>query len=249
MADISIQDPAVHPAPKSYTIAGAQEIILKGVSASFDGSGAASSWVPAVQIVDPSGHVVGTYPCGTALAAGASADVAWFPGVGGQSQATGSTTQAYSPLLDTPDNSGNTFPALTTANGFSHIRRVLPYFAHGGAGSWFGTIRVPSNYVSTPILTVSAVVNSAAGAVRWIVGSAVVANGASEDAAFTNETAQNITVPGVALRRFDTIFPLSTSPVAGADLNFVVTRDGGNAGDTCTATAAVWTVLFTYTSG
>jgi hypothetical protein len=80
MADISILDPAVHAAPKAYLVKGAQEIVLKGVSASFDGGGAAGSFVPAVQVVDPSGFIVGTYICGTTLAAGASADVAWFPG-------------------------------------------------------------------------------------------------------------------------------------------------------------------------
>lgn len=54
---------------------------MKGVTASFDGTGAATQFVPAVQILDPSGFVVGTYPSATTLSAGATADVSWFPGV------------------------------------------------------------------------------------------------------------------------------------------------------------------------
>lgn len=88
MADISILDSAAHAAPKGYTVAGSQEIVLKGVTASFDGTGAAGSWVPAFQVVDPSGHVAGTYTAGSTLAAGASADVSWFPGVGSGGSAT-----------------------------------------------------------------------------------------------------------------------------------------------------------------
>lgn len=79
MPDISILDPAVHAAPKGYTVKGAQEIILRCVSGSFDGTSAAGSFVPAVQVVDPSGFIVGTYVLGSTLVAGASADVSWFP--------------------------------------------------------------------------------------------------------------------------------------------------------------------------
>jgi hypothetical protein len=81
MADISILDPAVSAVPKSYKVKGAQEIVLKGVTASYDGTGAGGSFIPAVQVVDPSGFIVGTYTLGSTLTAGASADVSWFPGV------------------------------------------------------------------------------------------------------------------------------------------------------------------------
>jgi hypothetical protein len=81
MADISILDQSVHAAPKGYTVKGAQEIRIKSVTGSFDGTGAGGSWIPAVQIVDPSGFVVLTAVADSTLAAGASADVSWFPGV------------------------------------------------------------------------------------------------------------------------------------------------------------------------
>jgi len=88
VTDISILDPSAAAAPKGYTIKGAQEVVIRNVTASFDGTSAASAWVPALQIVDPSGFVTGTYPLGTSLAAGASADVSWFPSVGGSTSST-----------------------------------------------------------------------------------------------------------------------------------------------------------------
>jgi hypothetical protein len=93
MADISILDKAAASVPKAYKIAGAQEIVLKGVTASFDGGGAGGNWIPAVQVIDPSGFVVGTYTIGSTLAAGVSADVSWFPGVGSNTGASGSGIQ------------------------------------------------------------------------------------------------------------------------------------------------------------
>lgn len=79
MADASILDPAVHAAPKGYVVKGAQEIVLKSVSASFDGTSAAGAFVPAFQLIDPSGVVAGTYTFGGSLSVGATADITWFP--------------------------------------------------------------------------------------------------------------------------------------------------------------------------
>lgn len=79
MADASILDPSVAAAPKQYTISGSQELLIKSISATFDGSAAAVSWVPAIQVCDSESEVIGTYPMDTALAAGASADVSFFP--------------------------------------------------------------------------------------------------------------------------------------------------------------------------
>ena len=70
-------------APAEWVLPASLQILLKNVYASFDGSGAAGSFVPALTIKSDSGHTVGTYPCATTVAAGGSADVTWFPGVGG----------------------------------------------------------------------------------------------------------------------------------------------------------------------
>ena len=164
------------------------------------------------------------------------------------SAVVGATVQVRVPALDTPDFSGNAYPSLTKSNGFSNIQRLLPYFSHSGDGTWTGTIRVPQDYGSAGKIIISAVVNSASGAVRWVVSTAIVANGVTEDTSVTSETAQNITVPGVALKRFDTTFTLTTTPVAGSDMNVQLTRQASSGSDTCTAAAGIWSVAFQYTT-
>lgn len=81
MADVTILAPGTSSAPLDYPVGNAQEIILRSLKASFDGTGAAAAFLPAVQIISPSGTVLGTYITDTSVAAGASADVSWFPGV------------------------------------------------------------------------------------------------------------------------------------------------------------------------
>jgi hypothetical protein len=81
MADISILATQTAAAPTDYVVKGAQEIVVRAVTASFDGTAAGGSFVPAVQVIDTGGTIVGTYPCSTTLAAGALADVSWFPGL------------------------------------------------------------------------------------------------------------------------------------------------------------------------
>jgi hypothetical protein len=247
VADISILDPAVHAAPKSYMIHGAQEIVLKGVTATLDGTGAAGTWVPALQVVDPSGFVVGTYTCGTVLAAGASADVSWFPGVSVSAHG-GSVTATFTSYVpfDGPDTNGNGYLALTASQGFANVRRVVPAFRSGLFGTWEGSIPVPSNYISGGQITTSFVANATTGVLRHRVGTAVVAAGVSEDTAYTQEAYVNVTVPGTALRRFDTTFVLSTLPALGSNINVQVTRDGANVADTLAVSALMWETIFEY---
>lgn len=82
MADVAIRAAAVKAVPRDYTIPGAQEILPKSVSATMDGSAAASAWFPCLQVLDPGGNVMFSAVSSTSVAAGASAEVSWFPGVG-----------------------------------------------------------------------------------------------------------------------------------------------------------------------
>jgi hypothetical protein len=248
MADISILQSAAAAVPTGYTIAGAQEIVLKSVTASFDGSGAGGSYVPAVQVVDPSGHIVGTFTLQQTLAAGVSADISWFPGLAGATSGSAATGTVQVPIyLDTPDNSGNAFPTLTGSNGFLVVQRILPALSHAGDGTWVGSIPVPLDYNSTPQIIISAVTNAVVGAVRWNVGTTVINHGSSEDTAFVDETAQNITVPNTTSTRFDTTFSITGSvPVANKTLNVRIKRNASNAGDTCTFAALIWQIVFQY---
>lgn len=79
MADRAIVDTSTETAPKDYQLTGAQQLLVKAVRAEIDGSGAAGSYVPTLQQLAPDGQVMWEAPQDTTLAAGASADVSWFP--------------------------------------------------------------------------------------------------------------------------------------------------------------------------
>lgn len=70
-------------APLAYPVPAASAIVPVFATATFDGTGAAGSFVPALQVLSPAGAVILTCPLGESVAAGVSADVSWFPGVAG----------------------------------------------------------------------------------------------------------------------------------------------------------------------
>jgi hypothetical protein len=251
MPDISILDPTVHAAPKGYTIKGSQEIVIKAVTGSFDGTGAAGNYVPAVQVLDPSGFVVGTYTLGTTLTAGASADVSWFPGLGrgsGSGSGGGGGVRTVRIPVDTPDASGNAAAGLTLNNGWSTLRRVLPVFFNGVDGTWEGSIQVPGDYGSGGTVSLYWAANATTGNLRNRVGSTVVANNVTTDGAYTQESYLNTTVPGTARQRFGSGFALSTSLVAGSTLFVQVTRNGSSGSDTLAVIAFLIGADLSYTS-
>lgn len=86
--DVQIIAVNAQPTPLDYVVAGAQEIVPKAVYASFDGSGAGGDFLPVLQIISDSGHIVASCPAAK-VAAGASADVTWFPRVAGNTQVAG----------------------------------------------------------------------------------------------------------------------------------------------------------------
>ena len=137
MPDVGLRDNATASAPKDYTIPLAQEIILKGVRASIDGSGAGASFLPALQLVAPDGTIMWT-ATQQSVAAGGSADCTWFPHVAGTSSGTTSGVipwpagnQAASTLdsttyADTPDGAG-TFETLVVNGGSSVVTGAHAY--------------------------------------------------------------------------------------------------------------------------
>ena len=249
MADVSILDQAVHAAPKQYKVTGSQDIVIRSVTASFDGTGAASSFVPVVQIIDPSGFVAGTYPLGSTLTAGASADVSWFPSVGGgSSSGGGGGTRTVRIAVDTPDSSGNGFANITIGAGWTNLRRVLPAFVNGADGTWEGSIQVPADYASGGLVSLRWAVNATTGNLRNRVGSTVIANNVTTDGAYTQESYVNTTVPGTALQRFTSTFTLSTTLVAASTLFLQVTRNGSSGSDTLAAVANLIGADLSYAS-
>lgn len=79
--------------PKDYLVPAAQEIEPIIVRADIDGSGAAGSFEPTLQVLSPAGDVIFSVPAAT-VAAGGSASVSWAPFLGSASGG-GSSTKTY----------------------------------------------------------------------------------------------------------------------------------------------------------
>lgn len=76
-------------APAQLMIPGNGQIEPKTIFASYDGTGAAGAFLPAIKVLSDAGEIVGIFPTSTSVAAGASADVTWFPGAGGLGAGSG----------------------------------------------------------------------------------------------------------------------------------------------------------------
>lgn len=246
---------AAKAAPAVYNVAGSTEIELLAGFATFDGTGAAGAFLPSIAFYSSGGLLITrTFPS-TSVAAGASADVSFFPGVGAPSGSGGGTsglTVQTPVILDTADSGGNGFIALSTGFGFSNIRRAQPALPHSVLGFWEGSCRIPQNYGSAGTVIVSLVANNTLGAgkaARVRVSTAVVASGVSEDTAYTDEAYVNVSVPATANQRFDQSYALTTTPAAGSTLNVKVTRDGASGSDTLVGiNCLVWETVFQYTT-
>lgn len=81
-------------APASFRIPGNGQIQPKSVFATYDGTGAAGAFQPALKVISDGGEVVGIYPCDTSVQAGGTADVSWFPHVAAQKTAALPTVKA-----------------------------------------------------------------------------------------------------------------------------------------------------------
>lgn len=88
MADVALVNSSNIAAPKDYTLTGQQQILLKAVRATIDGSAAGSAFVPTLQLLAPDGTVMWESATAASVAAGGSADVSWFPGLGGGTSAS-----------------------------------------------------------------------------------------------------------------------------------------------------------------
>lgn len=104
-----------HAAPADWTLAAALEILPKLAHAKFDGTNAAGSYKPCLRLISDSGHVAAEAVSETIVAAGASADVTWFPGVDDDTGCTCSPqagVAAQTLYLDSTNSSG----VLTTGS-------------------------------------------------------------------------------------------------------------------------------------
>jgi hypothetical protein len=252
VADVSILDPSVSAAPKGYTVKGAQEIVVRTVTASFDGTAAAGSFVPVVQLIDPSGFVTGTYTLGQTLSVGATADVTWFPSIGSPPTLTASHNTN---LVLT---GAGMWPSLTSGSSFpnrveSATNRQNVYFVdflQSVQSFAQATTAMPSNWdLGTVTATFYWAVNgTTAGNVIWQLQGRCYGNGNTIDQAFG--TAQTVTSAAtgtanqVIISSATAAITFAGSPAASQLVQFRVARNGNS--DTLAATARLLLVLVTY---
>lgn len=120
MADEVISAPAVQSTPAGYQVPAAQEIIVRSVRAVVNGTGAAGAFLPTLRLRAPSGVIVWQAPTSATVAAGASADVSWFPRVAAQQQSSGAVTGVTGDYFVTSTNVGagaGVFMGLTFITG------------------------------------------------------------------------------------------------------------------------------------
>jgi hypothetical protein len=123
--DTQILAAGTHAAPVSYEIPNAQELLLLAVNAEFDGSGAGGSYIPAVVIVSDGGVVIARAADPSVLvAAGADAEVSWFPGVKNGGGGAGTTlawgfVQGTGTAVTVPGDPATGNPTVLTWDQFS----------------------------------------------------------------------------------------------------------------------------------
>lgn len=154
------------------------------------------------------------------------------------------TVQIPIPLF-VPDSSGNGYPVLYDASPHRHL---IPAFLKDVAGYWYGHVRVPQDYSSTPVIKLSIGANATTGNTRLAVSTYTAADTESYDGTYTTETAQDITVPATAYLRKDVTFSLTTSGglAAGDDLIVRVDHEGAHANDTLAVDTLLFSTVFQY---
>lgn len=118
-------------APAAWVIPSSLQVVLKTVYASFDGSGAGSSFVPCLELVTDSGHVEGAYPLGGEVAAGASADATWFPR-GGLTGFIRYVTPNVGSWLSVATTAG----AVVPLPGIPTLSGAMVFIDNGDGGIW-----------------------------------------------------------------------------------------------------------------
>lgn len=146
----------------------------------------------------------------------------------------------------TPQSSANAGNSFFNVIGLADYDSGHHEFVKDVDGKFFGIVEVPTNIAATPnakiVLLIRA--NATSGVTRLQVGTKAVADGESTDPTLTDETAQNITVPGTARLRKDVTFTLTDAPAADDILIVEIFHNGDAAAGGAADTLAVNTELF-----
>jgi hypothetical protein len=114
-------------APAQFKIPGNGQVQPKAVFAHYDGTGAGGAFLPALKVVSDAGETVGIYAGDTQIAAGASADVSWFPHLRAAASSAGTGIQ-----FDTDPQNG-TFLFVETTGSNPDLSDASIQFENSGS--------------------------------------------------------------------------------------------------------------------
>ena len=139
MSDVAIRASASAAVPRDYTIPGAQELLPKSVRAVLDGTSAGSSWYPCLQFLEPGGNVMVNAVSTTAVAAGASADVSWFPHVAPATVTSGAFSGVILEELSCHSTQSGVTSTTVLASGQPYVVTVQGTYSVDNAALTIGT--------------------------------------------------------------------------------------------------------------
>lgn len=214
MADSSIVNPAVSSAPKDYTLPSTNELLLKAVRASVDGTGAGGAFLPALQLLDPAGNVMWTATTSSSVVAGGSADVSWFPGLSGSSSSGSSVSNAWAAMSKNvasfADTTGSPYVTVDLAAG-SLITSDTSIFSVGTSGGNHGLqINAAGSYLIWVAAQANPTVAPAAGAALGVgLGSpgGVLNAGLVEISPFTSRPDVALTTQANSTQTYTVLMP------------------------------------------
>lgn len=147
--------------------------------------------------------------------------------------ASGSSgSKAYPIQLSTPQVSANAGNSFWTVAGLTDWDAGHWEFVKDVDGKVYGQVRVPPAYSSGGVIRLAIAANATSGVTRLGVGTKAVADGESLNPTLTDETKQDITVPGTAYLRKDVTFTLTETLAADDVLIVEVFHEGSHANDT-----------------
>lgn len=134
--------------PLDYVVPQSGELLPLTVRATIDGSAAPVAFYATVQVLAPSGRIMGSY-ISSSIAAGGSADVTWFPHVGGQTGGVTPTSSVswihlHDISITVPSGPGSTIYDFTAAAVYTNDSSTFTVVAGNGV-----TINAVGFYVAT----------------------------------------------------------------------------------------------------
>lgn len=82
-------------APATWTLPASLELAVSSVYASYNGSGAAGSYIPTLEVISDAGDKVVSIPQDASVAAGSSVEASWAPFLKGAAAASATKTHVY----------------------------------------------------------------------------------------------------------------------------------------------------------